>query len=65
MMKTNDKKVRYCMKCHCELTSSNKGILCADCKRNIARTTRNVIGGCLTGIGAILIIPRIFNDEKK
>lgn len=51
-------EIRYCKKCGCELTSTNKKKLCENCRRTRNKTIKDTaigIGGTLFGIGFFVI----------
>ncbi|WP_281817559.1 hypothetical protein [Vallitalea longa] len=58
-----DEGPRYCKKCGCELVSTNKRNLCANCQREKGKGIRN---GILTGLGMFMGIIALgwLNDQN-
>ena len=46
-----ESKIRYCKKCHCELSDYSKGKLCDNCRKR----KNNVLLTIAKGIGAVLV----------
>lgn len=59
--------VRYCKKCKCELTSTNKYKLCEDCRRKSNRIKSGIIKSLLAvggiALSAVAIVKH--NEENK
>lgn len=57
MDKNENTEIKYCKKCGCELSSTNKHKLCDNCRRERAGTARKVLVGVGTlGSVALFII---------
>ena len=53
-------EIRYCKKCGCELTSTNKRKLCENCRRARNKKIRElVVGVGSTAVGLVLIAPKL------
>lgn len=52
---TDNIKIRYCKKCGCELSSTNKHKLCDNCRRERAAKIRNGALGAVGILGSIAI----------
>ncbi|MBP3761847.1 MAG: hypothetical protein J6I55_10340 [Ruminococcus sp.] len=57
-------EIRYCKKCGCELTSTNKKKLCENCRRNKNGVVKN-IGAALLGVAFIVITKGKSGGLKK
>ena len=53
-------EIRYCKKCRCELTSTNKHKLCDDCRRKRAAIIRNGLRtfGAATGVVVLSFVAK-------
>lgn len=56
MDKNENTEIKYCKKCGCELSSTNKHKLCDNCRRERAGTARKVLVGVGTLGSAALFI---------
>lgn len=56
MSKSEEAEIRYCKKCGCELTSTNKHKLCDDCRRKRAEKIRNRAIGIGSTVGGLLLL---------
>ena len=50
----NNSEIRYCKKCGCELSSTNKHKLCDSCRRKRAVKIRNGALGTVGTVGGIV-----------